>query len=210
MGIFNFLGLIKKSKDKKDKILKSVILFDLSNINRSFLKEKKEYPDVLKIRAFIQKRNGGKHIKSIIFTSYDPDNRKQLNYLGGLEASCGFEVVKKPIVKVRERAEWGDMDFEIANFIKENVRNYDEIIIVTGDGDLVEPLKEFKRWGKGRVVKAYGVTRKSFNKALHAVSSYPVTFLEDYWDYIRSNRKSGKRSFGHLRLIPKEAKNGSH
>jgi len=61
----------------------------------------------------------------------------------------------------------------------------DEIIIVTGDGNLVEPLREFKRWGKGRVVKVYGVTRKSFNKALHAVSSYSVIFLEDYWDYIR-------------------------
>ena len=205
MGILNLLGFIRKSKDKKDKTLRQVILFDLSNINKSFLKEKKEYPDVLKIRALIQKENGGKHIKSIIFTSYDPDNKKQLNYLGGLEVSCGFEVVKKPIVKVRERAKWGDMDFEIANFIKENVRNYDEIIIVTGHGDLVEPLKEFKRWGKGRVVKVYGVTRKSFNKALHAVSSYPVIFLEDHWDYIRSNKKPGKRNFRHLRLIPKEA-----
>ncbi len=98
----------------------------------------------------------GAIVKMVAFTCYDPENRSQLDFMHAL-ALMGYRVVAKPLKRMPDGNIKASMDMEMALEILVSAPHFDEIVLVTGDGDFAPIVDHVARMGK--IIKVIGPDR---------------------------------------------------
>ncbi|HID06046.1 MAG TPA: NYN domain-containing protein [Armatimonadetes bacterium] len=107
--------------------------------------------------------------KITAFTSYDPDNRSQMDFMHAL-ALMGYRVVAKPLKRLPDGTVKASMDMEMAIEILAQAPYLDEIILVTGDGDFAPLVDQLCRMGK--TVKVIGPDRLTSPELIRACDAF--------------------------------------
>jgi uncharacterized LabA/DUF88 family protein len=154
----------KRKRTKKEKIYAFI---DSQNLNLG-VKSQGWTLDFGKFRTYLKDKY--KVEKAFLFIGYIPDNQKLYTYL----QKAGYIVVFKPVLeysshkKVRVK---GNVDAELVLHCMIELPNYNEAIIVSGDGDfycLVEYLEE-----QGKLKKII-VPNKKYSSLLRKYASFVV------------------------------------
>lgn len=125
------------------------VFVDASNL-WAVQKAKGKMFDLSKLKAYLKTHHHADDIKVYYYDAYpkqgtrDHDVSGKFRFYVYLEKALGFVVRKKPLKQIRvdtERGiaveEKGNMDVELAIDVVNQVKNYDEAILFTGDSDFL-------------------------------------------------------------------------
>ena len=132
-----------------------------------------------------------------------------VNFLGGCEATCAFELMKQAVEKIREKADElglkpaflmptnGCYDGEIREFVLENFHS----ISLSFDGP--QHIQDRHRptvGGNGSFEKTFGTAKALYDAkrrfAIHSVvTDYSINYLEEIIDFFSENFPKAKVSF---------------
>ena len=101
-------------------------------------------------------RNNGKLIASYFYTGFDPDNKKQIEFLEKME-SFGYIVKKKEIKWIKDRNTRvvkgkGNLDIELALDLTHKLNDYDTAVLFSGDSDFTPAIAMVKKKKKRIIV----------------------------------------------------------
>jgi uncharacterized LabA/DUF88 family protein len=99
------------------------------------------------------------------FTSYDPENRGQLDFINWLGLN-GYRVICKPLKALPDGSVKASMDVEMAIEILMQAPSLDEVVLVTGDGDFAVLVDHLCAIGK--VVRILGPERLTSPELIRA------------------------------------------
>lgn len=101
--------------------------------------------DLKKFRIYLQERYKVK--KAYLFLGYIPDNTSMYDMF----RSFGYDLVFKPVVSYETNKVKGNVDAELVlQAAAIDIENYDQAVIVTGDGDFGCLITYLKQKGKFR------------------------------------------------------------
>lgn len=103
------------------------------------------------LREFMERE--GTVVTFSAFTSYDPENERQRDFINWL-ALNGYRVVSKPFRVLPDGSVKASMDLEMAVEVLQQASYLDEVVLVTGDGDFVVLVDRLCAMGK--IVKVLG------------------------------------------------------
>ncbi len=116
--------------------------------------------DFQKFRVYLKERHNVS--KAYLFLGYIPENRKLYAKL----REYGYELIFKPIVKLKNGTIKGNVDGELILQAMIDYQNYDRAVIVSGDGDFYCLIKHLRERNKLRAV--FIPNQKSFSWLLKA------------------------------------------
>jgi uncharacterized LabA/DUF88 family protein len=105
----------------------------------------------------------------IAFSSYDPDNYRQYDFLNAM-GLMGYRIVARPLRKMQDGGVKANMDMEMALEILATSPSLDEIVLVTGDGDFVPLVHYLVRSGKR--VRVVGPDKLTAPELIHACHDF--------------------------------------
>ncbi len=108
-------------------------------------------------------------LKLIAFSSYDPQNHGQQDFLNAL-ALMGYRVVAKPIRRMADGNVKATTDLEMALEILTMAPHLDEVVLVTGDGDFAPVVEYLGRMGI--VTKVIGPDRLTSPDLIRACDQF--------------------------------------
>jgi uncharacterized LabA/DUF88 family protein len=137
------------------------------------------------------------------YTAFDPEDKKQTDFLNFLEKK-GYTVVKKPI-KVYEKITKGNMDIEIAVDAMHYKNDYDILILISGDGDfhyLLKSLEEEKK--KTIIISVGGFT--SYELHQDAAGYFFFNRISKVWQEEKRKKKTSTKKTESSKEEPPEPK----
>lgn len=111
----------------------------------------------------------GALVKMVAFTCYDPENRSQVDFMHAL-ALMGYRIVAKPLKRMPDGNIKASMDMEMALEILTSAPYFDELILVTGDGDFAPLVDYLARMGK--IIKVIGPDRLTSPDLIRACDQF--------------------------------------
>lgn len=120
-----------------------LVAIDLQNVYR-FCKL-----NYLAFKQYFEKQGG--IVSFHAYTAYDPNSDRQRRFLSSL-AFHGYRVIDRPIRRLSDGSIEGNLDVLIALDVFQASHEYDEVILVSGDGDYVHLIDLLSSMGKRTVV----------------------------------------------------------
>ncbi len=131
---------------------KTAIFIDASNIYFS-QKTLKWHIDFVRLLEYL--KNETDFWKAFFYTAYDPDHKKQKEFLDFLEI-VGYSVRTKKVKFIRDKMNGGfhkgNLDVELTIDAVHNQGSYKSFLLFSGDSDFEALIKYLKRYGKRCIV----------------------------------------------------------
>ncbi len=125
------------------------------------------------------------------FIPYDPENEGQRKFILAL-AQMGYRVISKPVRILPDGSKKVNLDIEYTLHIVGNAMHYDEVVLITGNGEMVPVVNHLVGMGKKvTIIGPEGASAPEMMKAGHRffyLSDIPNVF--DPWDPPRSDVSS--------------------
>lgn len=172
---------------------KVFVFIDASNL-WAVQKAKGQLFDLAKLKAFLKSKHVASEIKVYYYDAYPEQKTREYSVDGKfrfyvyLEKALKFVVRKKPLkqIKVETDAglvieEKGNMDVEMAIDVVNQVKNYDEAILFSGDSDFLA-LVRFAR-NKGKKVFIYSSRNNVSTELRTGADGYTdvLTISDNIW-----------------------------
>lgn len=125
--------------------------------------------------------------KALLFIGYLPGNQPLYTYL----QESGYIVVFKPTLELKDGTVKGNVDAELVLHAMIEYENYDQAIIITGDGDfycLVEHLNK-----QGKLLKLLVPNVRKYSKLLKPFAPNKVDFMNNLRDKLEYKPKRIKK-----------------
>lgn len=136
--------------------------------------------DFRKFRLYLENKYNVK--KAFLFIGYISSNKDLYKYL----QRCGYILIFKPTLEFKQSSKTkvkGNVDAELVLYTMIEKDNYDEAIIVSGDGDfccLIEYLVEHRKLKKLLVPsKRYSSLLRRFNRYIVEVGLLRTTLMKE-------------------------------
>lgn len=169
------------------------VFIDASNL-WAVQKAKGKLFDLAKLKAYLKAKHAASEIKVYYYDAY-PDQKTREYSVDGkfrfyvyLEKALKFVVRKKPLKQIRVETEHGtvveekgNMDVEMAIDVVNQLQNYDEAVLFSGDSDFLA-LVRFVR-NKGKKVYIYSSRNNVSTELRTGADGYTdvLTISDDIW-----------------------------
>lgn len=169
------------------------VFVDASNLWAT-QKAKGQFFDLAKLKAYLKAKHSADQIKVYYYDAYPEQGTREYSIEGKfrfyvyLEKALGFVVRKKPLkqIKVVTEAgvaieEKGNMDVEMAIDVVNQINNYDDAILFSGDSDFLALIR-FAR-NKGKKIYVYSSRNNVSRELRTGADGYTdvLTIADDIW-----------------------------
>lgn len=137
--------------------------------------------DWRKFRVYLREHYGVEN--AYIFVGYMAENQKLYTYL----QESGYIIIFKPIMELKDGTVKGNVDAELVLHTMIEFNNYDEAVIVTGDGDfrcLVDYLYDAKK-----LHRLIAPNKNKASKLLQFAARERIAYMNDLKRKLQYNKK---------------------
>lgn len=127
--------------------------------------------DYYRLRLYLSAKFSVK--KAFLFLGYLKENEGLYKYL----RDAGFDIVFKKVSNANNNKVKGNVDVALAVFVMKNLKNFDQAVLVTSDGDFEPLVEELKKQNKLRIVLS--VKRDTCSSLLKISAKGNIMFLDD-------------------------------
>src|SRR3989344_1202357 len=124
--------------------------------------------DYKKFRIYLKEKYGV--TKAYMFMGFLPANQELYNFL----QTVGFVLVFKPILESKNHDIKGNCDAELVLQVMIDYRNYEEALIVTGDGDFYCLVRYLDN--NGKLFKVLAPSPKNCSSLLRKIAGNKISF----------------------------------
>ncbi|PJA47371.1 hypothetical protein CO172_01915 [Candidatus Uhrbacteria bacterium CG_4_9_14_3_um_filter_36_7] len=127
--------------------------------------------DYKRFRVYLKEKYKIK--KAYMFMGFLPENQELYNFL----QTVGFILIFKPIVSSDHGFIKGNCDAELVLQVMIDLKDYDQALIVTGDGDFYCLIKYLD--GKNKLLRVLAPSSRNCSSLLQKVAGKKMTFVSD-------------------------------
>ncbi|MBI3626991.1 NYN domain-containing protein [Candidatus Uhrbacteria bacterium] len=111
--------------------------------------------------------------KAYIFMGFIPSNHRLYNYL----KLAGFVIIFKPVLQLSPKKIKGNCDAEMVLQVMIDLNNYNQAVIISGDGDFYCLIRHLIQQNK--LLKILAPSKQNRSSLLKSLSSEKISFVTD-------------------------------
>ncbi len=122
--------------------------------------------------------------KAYMFLGYLAENQKLYKFL----QEAGFILIFRPILEKDGKPIKGNCDVDLALHLLTNLNNYNQAVIITGDGDFCMLVKHLKE--NDKLAKVLAPSHNNCSVLLRKAAGTAISFIDDLKNKLEYKKKS--------------------